>query len=305
MTRHLSAAVAFIAAAGFSGAAFAYPPEESAMLSFTGKAMVASFTQGHDAAMAICESSRASLTAQSPKYLAFYIERCLATFAETGSVNGGVDGGKRCPHYERAIAIWRATPPPLDRNDEDSAIGRARFLREIKEDYAAYCGANPPGKPKPPAATAMVVPPMADATVTTGEGISYALPAGFGVRMWDPDTGAAHLRNPVTGDDFSVMRQSSDWAVKMGALPEKETVAPGVAMEWEYVEFLPGAKSYVMHARVPLPMATISIGAGNLAAPAGIDKAAGLAALRAVAKSVKIIGPRQCIGDCKAGTVTK
>lgn len=301
MHRALSAVMIFSAALLFAVPAQALPPAEAALMAETGKAVVARLTNSREAAMAICEASRGLITPASPKYLAFYPERCLATFAE----EGGVMGGARCPHYASAIATWTVSPPPIDRSDEDAALDRARFLRQIKSDYAAYCGANPPG-PLKFDANAMLMVPMSGAVLRTQEGLSYALPAGFGVRSFDPITGAANMRNPITNADLNVARQNRNtgYTAEHG-YADKETVAPGVELEWEYVDFLPGVSSYVMHGRVALPTAYISINLGNLKAAAGIDKTEGLAAMRTIAKSVKVTGPRLCIGECKAGSLVK
>jgi len=233
--------------------AVAETPIEDALMSATGKAFADSLFKDSAAGIAGCESARKLIKPGMPAYLNFYIERCLATVAEPG----GVMGGARCPHYRKVIAIWKATPPPIDRKDEDAAI-------------------------------------------------SYPLPRGFGVKSFNPDSGLAMLRDPAADLDLRVERKGlNDRFTRGSNYPDKETMPSGAVLAWEYIEFIPGSGSYVLYGRVTLPAAYVVLGisTGSRSGVKSVDKEAGLAAFRAIARGVKVIGPRRCIGNCGPGTV--
>ena len=282
--------------------AVAETPIEDALMSATGKAFADSLFKDSAAGIAGCESARKLIKPGMPAYLNFYIERCLATVAEPG----GVMGGARCPHYRKVIAIWKATPPPIDRKDEDAAISRARYLRNAKEEVARYCttGASPPPKYDP---EAMLIQPLAaGGRIQTQEGLSYPLPRGFGVKSFNPDSGLAMLRDPAADLDLRVERKGlNDRFTRGSNYPDKETMPSGAVLAWEYIEFIPGSGSYVLYGRVTLPTAYVVLGisTGSRSGVKSVDKEAGLAAFRAIARGVKVIGPRRCIGNCGPGTV--
>lgn len=281
-------------------AAFAYPPEEKVVVLQVGEAIGISIFQTPEAAVDACEAARKLIKPSAPKYLAFHVERCLGLVVE----DGGVKGGKRCPHYKNALAIWKASPAPVDPNDEDAALSRAKFVREMKEEVAAYCtpGAAPPKKRDP---NAMTLAPRAGATLETMEGLSYALPDGFGVASFDPDSGLANLRNPATGLGLRIERVALNSSEAKDSYPQKEVTPAGTRWEWEYKEFIPGSGFYVIYGKVTLANAVVVLGASDerKESKKGIDKDVGLALFRKIAESVRVTGPRKCIGECGPGTL--
>lgn len=251
------------------------------------------------AGIAACEDARKLIVPGSPAYLNFYVASCLAKVAE----RPGVRGGARCPHFRDQIAIWQASPPPIDPNEEDEAIVRARHLRNAKEEVARYCT---PGAMMPPPYNpeAMLIPPTPGGTIETQEGLAYALPAGFGVRSFDPDNGAAGLRNPQTDWAMSVTRTAlNDSFTSSRDYPNRETMASGAVLDWEYRDIIPGAGSYVVFGRVTLPTAYVALGiaTGAKSATKSVDQPTGLEAFRTIAGSVRVVSPRRCIGECGPG----
>lgn len=293
-----------IAAALLLGAppAVAETPIEHALLSATGKAFADFLFKDPAAGIAGCQSARQLIKPGMPAYLNFYIERCLATVAEPG----GVMGGARCPHYRKVIAIWKATPPPIDRKDEDAAISRAGYLRDAKREVARYCtaGASPPPRYDPDAM--LIQPRAAGGLLQTQEGLSYPLPRGFGVRSFDPDSGTASLRDPAADLDLRVARKGlHDRFTRESDYPNRETFKSGTVLAWEYIEFIAGSGSYVMYGRVTLPTAYVELGisTGAKSGIKSVDKEASLDLFRAIARGVKVTGPRRCIGNCGPGVV--
>lgn len=277
------------------------PDLEQELKAATGRAVGAVIFDTQAAAIAICEDARKLILPDSPAYLNFHIERCLAAVAEPP----GVNGGERCPHYRAEIAIWQASPPPIDPNQEDAAITEARFLREAKAEVAKYCspGVEPP-PPRDP--KAMLIEPSPGGVLETLEGLAYALPDGFGVSRFDPDSGAADLRDPASDVIISVARKGlNDHFTSTSDYPQRETMASGAVLAWEYIEFIPGSGSYVLYGRVTLPGAYVVLGGttGLTSTRSSVDKEAGLAAFRAIAATVRVTGPRRCIGECGPGAL--
>jgi hypothetical protein len=282
-----------------SGSAVAQQSLERQLLSATGNALIKSIQEDSKAGVAICEDARKLIVPGSPAFLNFYIERCLAAVVEPG----GVMGGARCPHYEKAIAIWRASPPKVDPAEEDEAIKRAKMLRQAVEDSARYCtpGASPRAFADP---EAMAIPPTPGATLETQEGLAYALPPGFGVKSFDPDSGLAILRDPVADLILRVERKGlNDASARSLNYPDRETMPSGAVLAWEYNELIQGSGSYVLYGRVTLTNAYVVLGVttGAKSAEKSVDKSAGLELFRKIAGSVHVIGPRRCIGECGPG----
>ncbi len=277
------------------------PDLEQELRMATGKAVAAVIFDSQAAAVAICEDARKLIRPDSPAYLGFHIERCLAAVAELP----GVNGGERCPHYRAEIAIWQASPPPVDPSQEDAAIAEARFLREAKADLAKYC--SPGTEPPPPRdPNAMLIQPLAGGVLETQEGLVYSLPSGFGVSRFDPDSGAADLRDPNSDVVISVTRKGrSDRFTSSSDYPQRETMPSGAVLAWEYTEFVPGSGVYVLFGRVTLPDAYVVLGSatGPTSTSHSVDKAVGLQAFRAIAATVRVAGPRRCIGECGPGAL--
>ncbi|MCL5669605.1 MAG: hypothetical protein M1392_06560, partial [Gammaproteobacteria bacterium] len=94
--------------------AFASTDLEKQMMVATGGAIVKMIFGTPEEARAECEAGRAQLSAETPKYLAAYVEACVAL---TTSAFGPHKKPESCPYYQRAIDIWRKNPPP-SANDE-------------------------------------------------------------------------------------------------------------------------------------------------------------------------------------------
>lgn len=285
-----------------TGPAAAETPLERRLMEETGKAFVEVLFGTPAAAIAICESARKLIVPGSPAYSNFQIERCLAAVSEPG----GVRGGARCPHYRKQIAIWRASPPPIDRKDEDAAIRRVGYLRFAKEEVAKFCtaGAVPPPRYDPEAM--LIQPRAAGGRLETQEGLAYRLPPGFGVKSFDPDSGFAHLREPATDLLLRVERTGlNDRYAHASNYPNREAMPSGAVLTWEYKEFIKGSGSYVMYGRVTLPTAYVVLGisTGARSGSKSVDQAVGLEVFRAIARTVKVIGPRRCIGECGHGVL--
>ncbi len=276
--------------------AWAYPPAEETVIAATVKAELKGIFESPQAGAAACEAARSLIAAGAPKYLAMHVERCLGLVTPAGA------HAERCAHYQSALAIWKASPAPIDLDDDDSGIVRAQFVREMKQDVAAGC--NEADKPADTDPDRLLIAPKAGAVLTTQEGLSYALPDGFGVRSFDPDSGLANLRNPTTHMIIRVERSSLHSASTIALkFPEREILAPGVLLEWDYKEFLPGTGAYVLYGRITLPTAYVVLGVTTYgkSSPKGVDKATGLSVLHRIAQTVRVTGPRRCIGECGPG----
>jgi len=298
--RFVRCAAAAIVTLGLAGTAAADPPTEQQIKSAIGAAIGKSFSDAA-AGIAGCEDARALLTPGSPAWLGFYIEQCLATVSEPG----GVMGGARCPHYQKQVEIWRSSPPPVAPGEEDTAISRVKAFRQARESLANYC--TPGASPKPPESPDALVIPVTtkDATLQTQEGLTYTLPAGYGVSSFNPDSGLALLRDPAADLILRVERKGlNDRFTASSNYPDKETMPSGAVLQWEYQEFIPGSKHYVLYGRVTLPNAYVVLGisTGSKSGDKSVDKDTGLVLFRKIAGSVRITGPR-CIGDCKPGVL--
>ena len=285
-----------------TGPAAAETPLERQLMAATGKAFVEVLFGTPAAAIAICESARKLIVPGSPAYSNFQIERCLAAVSEPG----GVRGGARCPHYRKQIAIWRASPPPIDRKDEDAAIRRAGFLRFAKEEVAQHCTPGAAAPPRYDPEAMLIQPRTAGGRLETREGLAYRIPPGFGVKSFDSDGGLALLRDPVADLLLRVERTGlNDRFTHASNYPNRETMPSGAVLTWEYKEFIRGSGSYVMYGRVTLPTAyvVLSIMTGSRSPSKSVDQAVGLEAFRALARNVKVIGPRRCIGECGPGVL--
>lgn len=267
----------------------ALPPEEKEMMSTLGKAFGQLMSKNQDGARAKCEEGRAKLTDASPKYLRAYIEACHAL------ASGPLGPEKKpasCAYYQRALQIWKDSPPPKD--DDDSRIARANRKKEWREALEKNCPEDYPAKPK-----AAAVPHVPGGVVETPEGLAFELPDGWRVDKFDDITGWAYLKGP---DDYA-MRVERTGLGGYEEYPDKETLPDGRELETEYKPFLAGAKNHVLFARVMLKDECIRLGISRIKSDDGVEKDRGFAWVRAVAASAKITGPRRCIGDCPPGKV--
>lgn len=276
-----------------AGVASASPDLEKEMLTATGKAFAKVLFGTAEEARAECEAGRAQLKPGSPKFLAAYVEACLAlTVAKPGTEKKPAT----CPYYRRAIDIWRKTPPP--KAEDEVALKRARQVKQWKESLSTNCpeAGLVAAKPKP-----IAVP--AGATVETLEGISYVMPAGWMVEKFDDVDGHGYFKQAEAGLGLLVERRA---VTDVGEYTQSEVLKSGRSFEWVHREFIDGSGFYVFYARVKFDTAIVNIGlsATGKENKSGIDKDTALTLARNLAESVKLLGPRRCIGDCGPGKIT-
>jgi len=285
-------AVVLVALGAAAAPAEAQTSLESRMKQAVGKAAVSLIFKNADAARADCNAGKALLTANTQKYLAAYTEACFAVVATKRPGPGNEK--LSCPHYLRAIDIWRVSPPPVD--DEDAAIARASLLKSWRTYAARHCGT-----PDPTARTDMGpiarVPP--GSRLETQEGISYLVPDGWTVERFYEDSGSALLTDAsrVYSIDIrrSGLKDKEDYA-------NAETLRAGLVLEWKHYEWLKSSGDHVMKARAKLPAGYLEMYVTARQLKAGVDKDVSLKLIRGVADSVKIVGKR-CIGNCGPGRI--
>lgn len=276
--------------------AFAAPSLESQLRTATGKAFAKLLFDDQAAARAECETGKALLTAKAPKYLAAYSEEC---FALTAAPAGPGNEALKCPHYVRAVEIWRTSPPPM-KDDEDAALLRAGKLKDWKSFASKNCGA-----PAEAARTDMgpITSIAPGSRLRTQEGLSYVVPDGWTISRFDDTEGFAMLSHAGRNYDMRVARVSLK---NKGDYTDKTPLPSGGTLEWKHIEFVPKSGMYVMYGRVKLNGAYAEFGVvPNRNAPSGasVDKDFALEALKAVAGTAKIEGKRACIGDCGPGEI--
>jgi hypothetical protein len=127
--RHIPTLLAAILLA--AAPAFAAPDLEKEMMVATGKAVAKMIFGTKEEARAECEAGRAQLSAKTPKYLAAYVEACVAL---TVSPFGPEKKPESCPYYRRAVDIWRDSPPP--KASDEVALKRAGKLKQWKDAVA-------------------------------------------------------------------------------------------------------------------------------------------------------------------------
>lgn len=272
----------------------ALAPADKEMLAVIGKSFGKLLFGGQEAARAVCEEGRAGLEEKSPKYLSAYIEACVGLSA---SPRGPGKKTASCPYFRRALQIWKENPPPKD--DDDSRITRSlkraeweNFLAENCDEEAAARAAAKPAKAAP-------IPRIPGGIVETQEGLSYELPPGWSVRRFDAVSGWTIIEGP---DRYTIdiVRSSKD---DYDAYPDQEKLPDGRALETEYKEFIPRSRNFMLNGRLMLEKGYVELSCVRSDSPEGVDKERCLAWVRAVAGSVKVLGPRRCIGDCPPGTV--
>ena len=277
---------------------FADADLEHEMKVATGKAVVKMIFGTHDEARAECEAGRTLLSANAPKYLAAYIEACVAM---TVSAPGPQKKPESCPYYQRAIDTWRDNPPPKD--DDEIALEYARKLAEWKDAVATNC---PTAASAAAAGVAKMAPiPVPDgATVETLEGISYVLPGGWTVERFYKIGGNAFLKNDALQLSLAVQRTAAS-KVPDDFYTERETLSGGQPFEWVHKEQVKGSGYHVFYGRVKFDDAIVNIFLDSSATPStvGVDTATALGIARRLAESIKLLGERRCIGDCGPGTI--
>jgi len=276
MIIHLAAALSMLA-----GPAQALPPIEKEVETVIAKAVIETIDGKIDAARAVCEGWRARLPEGSPKYLNAYFEACLAYAA--APAGPGVKP-VACPHYQRAVQIWRETPPPKDA--EDSRLRRARDMKLWREAAVMHCPADPA------AAKPAAIPDIPGGIVETQEGISFELPAGWSVAEFNDAIGATDLKGP---DDHRLFMERMTSAVP--AYSEVEKLPDGREFQTDFNQ-----EYNMLLARVILKDGVVRF-AFRRKGSGVVEKERAVGWVRAIASSVKVLGPRRCIGECPPGTV--
>jgi len=281
-----------LVAFGAASAAHAQTSLESRMKQAVGKAIVSLIFPGGDAALAGCNAAKALLTAGTPKYLAAYSESCFAVAARKRAGPGNDE--LSCPHYLRAIDIWRVSPPPMD--DEDTAIARASLLKSWRTYAAKHCGTPDPTARTDMGPIARIAP---GSRLETQEGISYRVPDGWTVEHFSEASGNAMLTDASGNYSIDVRRSGVKDSEEF---TNTETLPSGLALEWKHYEWLKKSGDHVMMARAKLSAGYLKMYVTARKLKAGVDKDVSLKLIRGVADSVKIVGKR-CIGNCGPGRI--
>lgn len=297
MIRILMVAVCVGAAATSASAAPSpYPKLESEMLQMLGKAVVKTLIQQDANATRVeCETGKALLTAKAPKYLGAYVEECFSIAAAPA---GPGHEKLRCPHYLRAIEIWRTSPPPLD--DEDLAITRHGRLKSWMSFATKNCGAPAAARRTDMGPIEAIAP---RSRLQTQDGLSYLVPDGWTVEGFDETSGEAALVHAERNHSLRVSRYSLK---NEGDYTDTAALPGGRVLEWKYYEGIPRSGVFNMSGRAKLEGAYVVFYAmRNANAPSGssVDKDFALETLKAVADSAKIEGKRACIGNCGPGKI--
>lgn len=140
--------------------------------------------------------------------------------------------------------------------------------------------------------------------VETQQSTAYELPGGWTVLSWTEKTGEATLTNKTSGDLLKVERFGL--AGTPTSYPNSEDLASGRTLTWEYTETTTGIGDSQLRGEVKFADAIVRIVVWDGSVPfTVIDQKAGLVAMRSIAASVKILGPRKCwpAGECPPGEV--
>lgn len=138
--------------------------------------------------------------------------------------------------------------------------------------------------------------------VETQQSMSYELPEGWTVSRWT-QMGEASLKNEKSGDSLHVERHGL--ASTPTNYPNSEKIDGERTLTWEYKDFWKSG-DFTLSGEVKLKDAIVRMSAGNASAPfTGANKEAALKAMRSIARSVKIVGPRKCwwMRECPPGEV--
>lgn len=269
-----------------ASSAFASAELEKQIVEATGKAVDKMVFGPKEDARAQCEIARKLLPATAPKYLSAYVEGCL------GFTAAALDKKpEACRHYQRAIEIWRKTPPPAT-NDE-IALNHATKLKSWKSIAGRTCPSVTASIVAASAPTPIAVP--GGATVATLEGISYVMPGGWALTKFNETGGYAYFDNSTLKYSLSVKRKAVDHPGAGGVKVERETLNSGHVLEWH-------ASSNTFDAYVKFDDALVIISFWSI--ETRIDQATALDLARQIAESMKVLGARRCIADCGPGTIT-
>ncbi len=147
------------------------------------------------------------------------------------------------------------------------------------------------------------IPVPEGATVETLEGISYVMPGGWTVERFYKIGGNASFKNDTLQISLVVQRTAAS-KVPDDFYTERETLGGGQPFEWVHKELVKGSGYHMFYARVKFNDAVVNIFLDSSVKPStvGVDKATALGIARKLAKSIKLLGKRRCIGDCGQGT---
>jgi hypothetical protein len=142
-------------------------------------------------------------------------------------------------------------------------------------------------------------------TVETEEGIVYALPDGWVVERFSKSDGSVMLIHKPSGANLLVQRRGTA-GTKPDPHANKLPLADGRTLEWQYSTVqMPG--SYTRHflvGRISFPDAHVEMSVTRDDMKSRVPQELGLPAMRQIAQTAKVTGPRRCWGsDCKLGVV--
>jgi hypothetical protein len=136
-------------------------------------------------------------------------------------------------------------------------------------------------------------------SVETEEGIAYALPDGWSVKSYSKRDGSATLVHGASGATMLVQRYGLTG--KRDPYSNKVPLPEGRTLEWQYQTIL---VSPLFLGRVTLAEAHIEMSATAKDPKGRVPEQIGLAAMRQIAQTARVTGPRRCTGsDCKDGVV--
>lgn len=269
---------------------------EHKALSDLGKGVGLMFVATPEKAKAHCDTAAAEFPADAPRYLLAYYEICRAV---TAAPTGPQKKPESCPYYKKAVEIWTKFPPPKD--DDESRIKRAERLHGWRKAIVENC----PGAAPLPVRSSGTWSSIDGPRVKTKEGLSYRLPLGWHVTGFDEITGKANVAGPR---DHGMRVQRIGAKEAASDFPDRKALADGRELEFVHKPFIKDTAWHVFYAQIRLPEAIVAFGISRHnkdgSGASGVDRAEALAWVTEVAESLKVTGPRACIGDCPPGAVT-
>jgi hypothetical protein len=140
--------------------------------------------------------------------------------------------------------------------------------------------------------------------VETEEGLTYALPDGWSLVRFSNRDGSASFVHKPSGANLLVQRFGL--IGKRAPYANKGALAGGRTLEWDYtkVEFDKAHVRQFLVGRVTLAEAHVEMSVTTKDMKGRVPQEMGLAAMRQVAQSANVTGPRRCSGsDCKPGVI--
>ena len=151
----------------------------------------------------------------------------------------------------------------------------------------------------------VALPTAAREVVTTQQSVAYDLPEGWTVARWTEKTGEAQLKNAKSGNLITVERYGTS---DPPSYAHNEAIGTDRILTWEYADSPLTPGDITLSGNVSFTDAKVGARIVVFVASSdlkGIDKDAAMTALRTIASSVKILGPRKCWppGECPPGEV--